>query len=207
MQQPGVAKGVVGRIRDAAELARDERDRDGPRLPRQHGRHPLRNTGPQALDRGPGAQVPRRRPHTRVRLGRGIGVSQRAEPLEPGLAREVVVAGERRLGQRHEGRPQVYGATGLQPRRHLAGRDAHAVRPRLGRQIAHRRHPQRDALAALGLGLDELHVAAYLDHRHLLGQNRRAPTRRVAWRERTPPPRRSARSAPATCPCAGARRP
>ena len=74
------------------------------------------------------------------RLRRRGGVADGAEPLEPGRAREVVVAGQRRPRRRGERRLEADGVAGLERDRLGHGAHAHASGPLVRLVLLQRRH-------------------------------------------------------------------
>ena len=181
MEQAGVAEGLVGRLRDAAALAGDQRVGDGAGLARQRRDDAPADRLAHALDGGAHAQRKRRASaRFAIDLGRRRRIADGAEPLEPGRAREVVVARQRRARRRAQRRPQAHRIAGRESRLSASGAHAHARPATRARSALHGGHAQGEALAA------------------------RWRAARPARRSRTPRPARSGAPAPARArpPCA-----
>ena len=113
--RPEVAERLVGRLRDAAALAGDERIGDGAGLAGQ-GLDDAPADGLAQRARPPPVtrSAERRLGRARHQLRRGGGIADGAQPLEPGRAREIVVARQRRARRRAQRRLEADGVAGLE---------------------------------------------------------------------------------------------
>ena len=194
--RPGVAKRLVGRLRDAAALAGDQGVGDGAGLARQrlddapadglaHARDRRAST---CSESGGSAELG-------LDLRRRGGVADGAQPLEPGGAREIVVAGQRRPRRRAQRGLEAHRhrrARGLRLRSSCARARDRASRMRL--VLLQRRHADGEALALAGARLDQLDEAIDVDGTRSAAPARvRARLRCAACRQPIPAPPPTAR--------------
>lgn len=128
MDKPRVTVSIVGRFRDGAALACDQRYRDGARLSGDHGFHAFADDQTQALEcgfcilerpwvaRGPCCD----------NVGRTDCITRRTHALEPRPAGEIVASGEGWHRRRAQRCPQANGVAGFQAfaQRHHTHADA-----------------------------------------------------------------------------------
>ena len=156
VNEAGVAIGGIRCLRDAAALARYERDGDRALLAGEDGRDALGDRLAEPIEGRAHLEIPGHRGGDRCGLWHRERVADAAEAEEPGLTREVIAAGERGAGGRREHRAHADRVASLEGRVGCECAHADARRQALRAEAGNVVNADGNALAALLARFDEL---------------------------------------------------